>query len=77
MKDHEIAKLVNEITSTAMLFHDTQQLRSRIADVVLRHLKTVMPTCDTCRHALWFDTDKKWHCLVCEMNLKGENNECN
>jgi hypothetical protein len=34
MKDHEIAKLVNDLRDIAIEFHATQQLRERIAQVV-------------------------------------------
>ena len=39
MKDHEIATLVNEITSVAREFHATQQLRERIGRPVVAALK--------------------------------------
>lgn len=34
-KDHQIAELVNKLRDTAIRFHDSQQLRSRIQDAVL------------------------------------------
>ncbi|KVP96796.1 hypothetical protein WJ97_13020 [Burkholderia ubonensis] len=34
MKDHEIAKLVNDLRDTAVQFHDSQQLRDRISRLV-------------------------------------------
>lgn len=39
MKDHEIRELVNELRDTAVQFHATQQLRERIAYIVVPHLK--------------------------------------
>jgi hypothetical protein len=39
VKDHEIAQLVNELTQTAREYHDTQQLRERLAQLVVPHLK--------------------------------------
>jgi hypothetical protein len=35
MKDHEIAKVVNELRDIATQYHDTQQLRERIAGIVV------------------------------------------
>ena len=35
MKDHEIAALVNELTAVARQYHNTQQLRERIAHIVV------------------------------------------
>lgn len=39
MKDHEIAALVNELRDIAVDFHAAQQLRERIAHVIIPHLK--------------------------------------
>lgn len=39
MKDHEIAKLVNDLRDVALKYHDAQQLRERIADIILPVLK--------------------------------------
>jgi hypothetical protein len=42
MKDHEIAQLVNALTQVACKYHDTQQLRERLAHLVvpvLKHLR--------------------------------------
>lgn len=39
MKDHEIAKVVNELRDIATQYHDTQQLRERIASIVVPILK--------------------------------------
>ena len=39
MKDHEIRELVNELTRVAKTFSHTQQLRSRISGVVIKHVK--------------------------------------
>lgn len=39
MKDHEIRELVNQLRDTAVQFHATQQLRERIAYLVVPHLK--------------------------------------
>ena len=35
MKDHEIAELVNKLTSVAREFHSHRQLRSRISRLVV------------------------------------------
>lgn len=35
MKEHELAELINEITSVAVKYKDTQQLRSRISGVIV------------------------------------------
>lgn len=35
MKDHEIAKLVNDLREVAIEFHGAQQLRERIAQLVV------------------------------------------
>jgi hypothetical protein len=40
LKDHQIAALVNELRDIAVKFHDTQQLRERIAQVVVPALQT-------------------------------------
>ena len=34
LKDHEIAKVVNDVTDVARTFHSTQQLRERIRDAM-------------------------------------------
>jgi hypothetical protein len=39
MNDRQIADIVNELTTVAKEFHNTQQLRERIARVVVPHLK--------------------------------------
>lgn len=39
MKDNEIAQLVNELREVAYNYHDTQQLRSRIANLLVPKLK--------------------------------------
>jgi len=39
LKDHEIARLVNEITSLAKTYHSHQSLRQRISQVVNSALK--------------------------------------
>ena len=39
MKDHEIAKLVNELRDIAQTYGQSQQLRQRIHGVVVSHLK--------------------------------------
>lgn len=38
MKDHEIAKLVNDLTDVAKTYADTRQLRARISKVVIHHI---------------------------------------
>lgn len=43
MKDHEIAKTVNELRDIALQFHNTQQLRERIARVVVPLLHDAHP----------------------------------
>lgn len=39
MKDHEIAKIVSELTKIAVEYGHTQQLRERIASLIVPHLK--------------------------------------
>ena len=39
MNDHEIAKLINDLRDVAIKYHDTQQLRERIAGLVVPVLK--------------------------------------
>ncbi len=39
VKDHELRELINTLTATAVEFHGTQQLRERIAGVVLSHAR--------------------------------------
>jgi len=39
LKDHEIAKIVNELRDIAVQFHASQQLRERIAQVIVPVLK--------------------------------------
>jgi hypothetical protein len=39
LKDHEIALLVNDLRDIAIKYHDTQQLRERISDVIVKALK--------------------------------------
>lgn len=39
IKDHEIAKIVNDLRDVAVEFHATQQLRERIAQVIVPALK--------------------------------------
>ncbi len=41
MKDHEIRELVNELTQVARDYGQTQQLRDRIAGIIVHHLKQV------------------------------------
>lgn len=39
MKDHEIAKMVNDLTEVAKIYAGTQQLRARIGSVVKTYVK--------------------------------------
>jgi hypothetical protein len=39
LKDHEIAQLVNELRDTAIKYRDAQQLRERIAALVVPALR--------------------------------------
>lgn len=39
LKDHEIARIVNELRDIAIRYHGTQQLRERIAQVVVPALR--------------------------------------
>ena len=39
MKDHEITLLVNELTKVARTYGQTEQLRARIAEVVIKTIK--------------------------------------
>ena len=41
MKDHEIARIVNLLTQTARAFAHTQQLRERIANIIVPELKNL------------------------------------
>ncbi|MBU9200201.1 hypothetical protein KTD31_02120 [Burkholderia multivorans] len=43
LKDHEIRELVNQLRDTAILFHNTQQLRERISHIVHATLGTREP----------------------------------
>ncbi|HDR9105389.1 TPA: hypothetical protein QDB04_002230 [Burkholderia vietnamiensis] len=43
LKDHEIRELVNQLRDTAIQFHNTQQLRDRIAHLVHAALGTLGP----------------------------------
>jgi len=47
MKDHEIRELVSELTQVAKDYALTQQLRSRIGEVVIKHVKKATPTTST------------------------------
>lgn len=40
MKDHEIAIIVNNLKLCAQVYHDSQQLRERIAHIVVDALKS-------------------------------------
>lgn len=44
VKDHEIAQAVNELRDIAVTFHATQQLRERIAGVVVPLIRRAAPT---------------------------------
>lgn len=39
MKDHEIAQMVNDLTDVAKTYAGSQQLRARISNVVIDHVK--------------------------------------
>jgi flagellar biosynthesis/type III secretory pathway protein FliH len=39
VNDHEIALLINEVTAVAREFHDTQQLRERMANLIVPKLR--------------------------------------
>lgn len=39
LKDHELREMVNELTNTARLFANTQQLRERVAGIMIKHLR--------------------------------------
>jgi hypothetical protein len=56
MRDNEIAEIVNKLTKVAIHFHDTQQLRERIADIIVPALKNA-PTSleETTKDQFWFD----------------------
>lgn len=41
MKDHEIALTVNKLRDLALVFHDHQSLRGRIAEVIVDPLKRI------------------------------------
>jgi hypothetical protein len=43
MKDHELAKFVNELTKVAKLYSGTQQLRSSISKLVMETLRPSEP----------------------------------
>lgn len=55
MKHHEIAKLVNELTKVAKQYGQTQQLRERIANVVVPTLQgeTTMHVTPENAHPQW------------------------
>lgn len=48
MKDHEIAQVVNAIRDAALEFRDAQQLRERIARLVVPLLKVEAYRCKFC-----------------------------
>lgn len=41
MKDHEIRETINELRDIAIKYHDSQQLRQRIAGVILPMVKKI------------------------------------
>lgn len=43
LPDHEIAALLNKLRDVAIRFHDTEQLRDRIANVLVPVLKSYTP----------------------------------
>lgn len=51
IKDHEIAKLVNDLRDVAVQFHGAQQLRARIQEVLLPFIETTKPkrVCKVCK----------------------------
>lgn len=51
MKDHEIRGIVNELTEVAGNYANTQQLRDRIASVIVPVLKNRLPKPQTNRDA--------------------------
>ncbi len=61
MKHHEIAKLVNELTKIAKQYGQTQQLRERIAYLVVPALQgeTTMPVTPENDHRQWA-TDEQY-----------------
>lgn len=78
MKDHEIAQLVNELRDIAIDFHATQQLRERIADVVLSPLKRLQKLeegVEQMRTNLWQATDKEARLLARIKQLAQENSD--
>lgn len=53
MKDNEIALIVNQLRDIAVTFHNTQQLRERIAHVIVPLLKDVVNTKQTVINSLY------------------------
>jgi hypothetical protein len=39
LEDHQIALIVNQLRDTAIDYHSTQQLRDRIAHIIVPYLK--------------------------------------
>lgn len=75
MKNHDIAKLVNDLTAIAKQYGQTEQLRDRVADAVLGLTAEVnfTLTCDDCGIATenpWHDSvgnNRHWHrCDPCQ-----------
>ena len=55
IKDHEIAQLVNTLTATAIEFHDSQQLRQRISQLIVPALKGKAQQEQTAQEKCWCD----------------------
>jgi hypothetical protein len=64
-KDHDTAKLVNDLRDVAIEFHDSQQLRERIAQIV-RPVATLMAQAPAAP-AQCTNSDS-WNCKYCRKN---------
>lgn len=71
MKDHQIAEVVNQLRDIALQFHGAQQLRERIAHVIVPLLKEPQP--DTVRLD-WFQKQiKRSSVRLANMQFKSVN----
>lgn len=70
MKDHEIAQLVNQVTEIAKKFHDCQQLRQNISNLLVPVLKTLPHQHCKTHGAAPLNV---WACPECLVMLRDEN----
>ena len=66
MKDHEIRETINELRDIAIKYHDAQQLRERIAHVILPMIEKLR---DYYESAEWGDEKAQpgaGYCRLCQ-----------